>query len=49
MMLKIMRNDQEQFSIIHGKLQIPKDKIDEYIREHHDESLQGHSSVAKII
>ena len=46
---KIMRNDQEQFSIVHEKLQISKDKIDEYIKEHHDESLQGHSSVVKTI
>ena len=49
MTLKIMRDDQEQFSIVHGKLQISKDKIDEYIREHHDESLQSHSSVIKTI
>ena len=47
--LKIMRNDQEQFSIIHEKLQISKDKIDEYIKEHHDELLQKHFDVTKII
>ena len=46
---KIMRNDQEQFSIVHEKLQISKDKIDEYIKKHHDESLQNHSSVFKTI
>ena len=34
--LKIMRNDQKQFSIVHKKLQILKDKIDEYIKKHHD-------------
>ena len=39
MTFKIMRDNQEQFSIVHEKLQISKDKIDEYIREHHDESL----------
>ena len=49
MTLKIMRDDQEQFSIVHEKLQISKDKIDEYIREHHDKSLQNHSSVIKTI
>ena len=49
MTLKIMRNNQKQFSIVHEKLQISKDKIDDYIREHHDESLQNHSSVIKII
>ena len=47
--LKIMRDDQEQFSIVHEKLQISKDKIDEYIREHHDESLQSHLNVIKTI
>ena len=47
--LKIMRNNQEQFSIIHEKLQISKNKIDEYIKEHHDESLQKHFDVTKTI
>ena len=47
--LKIMRNDKKQFSIIHEKLQISKDKIDEYIKKHHDESLQEHLDVTKII
>ena len=46
---KIMRNDQEQFLIIHEKLQISKDKIDEYIKEHHDKLLQNHSNVIKTI
>ena len=46
---KIMRDDQEQFSIVYGKLQISKNKIDEYIKEHHDESLQKHFDVTKII
>ena len=48
-MLKIMRNNQKQFSIAHEKLQISKDKIDEYIKKHHDESLQSHSNVIKTI
>ena len=47
--LKIMRDNQEQFSIVHEKLQISKDKIDEYIKEHYDESLQRHFEVIKII
>ena len=47
--LKIMRNNQEQFSIVHERLQISKDKIDEYIKKHHDESLQRHFEVIKII
>ena len=47
--LKIMRDDQEQFSIVHERLQILKNKIDEYIKEHHDESLQRHFEIIKII
>ena len=49
MTLKIMRDDQKQFSIVHEKLQISKDKIDEYIKKHHDESLQRYLDVTKII
>ena len=49
MTLKIMRNKQEQFSIVHEKLQISKDKIDEYIKKHHDESLQRYFDVIKTI
>ena len=46
---KIMRNNQKQFSIVHEKLQILKNKIDEYIKKYHDESLQNHFDVVKII
>ena len=49
MTLRIMRDDQEQFSIIHEKLQISKNKIDEYIKKHHDESLQSHFDVTKTM
>ena len=49
MTLKIMRNNQEQFLIVHEKLQISKDKIDEYIKKHHDESLQRHFDVTKTM
>ena len=49
MTLKIMRDNQEQFPIVHEKLQISKDKIDEYIKEHHDESLQNHFDVIKTM
>ena len=47
--IKILRNDREQFPIEKGKLQIPEDKIDECIKEHHDGSLQGHSEVFKTL
>ena len=37
--LRILRDDQEQFPVEKGKLQVPDDKIDEYIKEHHDRPL----------
>ena len=43
MTLKIMRDDKEQFSIVHEKLQISKNKIDEYIKKHHDEFVKSSS------
>ena len=43
----IIKDNQEQFSISKKKLQISKDKIDEYIQEHHDDSLQKHLSILK--
>ena len=49
MTFKIMRDNQEQFSIVHEKLQISKNKIDEYIKKHHDESLQKHFDVIKTL
>ena len=49
MTLRIMRDDQEQFLIIHEKLQISKDKIDEYIKKHYDESLQSHFDITRTM
>ena len=49
MTLKIMRDKEKQFSIVHEKLQLSKEKIDEYIKEHHDESLCDHFDVVKTI
>jgi hypothetical protein len=47
--LRILRDDTEEFPIKKGKLQISIDKIDECIREHHDEPLQGHLGVTKTL
>ena len=47
--LKIMRNQRKQFLVVHEKLQISKNKINEYIKKHHDESLQSHFDVTKTI
>ena len=47
--LRIIKNEEEQFPVSKERLQISKNKIDEYIKEHHDESLQKHSKVLKTI
>jgi hypothetical protein len=47
--LRILRDDTKEFPIKKEKLQIPIDKIDECIKEHHDESLQGHLGVTKTL
>jgi len=47
--LRILKDDKEEFPIEKGKLQISIDKIDECIKEHHDEPLQGHLGVTKTL
>ncbi len=47
--LRIFQDDTEEFPIEKGKLQIPIDKIDECIKEHHDGPLQGHPGVTKTL
>ena len=47
--MRIMKNEQKQFSIIHEKLKISKEYIDEYIKKHHDESLQKYLRVIKTL
>jgi hypothetical protein len=47
--LRILKDDIEEFPIKKEKLQISIDKIDECIREHHDELLQGHLGVTKTL
>ena len=37
--LRILRDDQKQYSIMKGKLQIFEKDIDKCIKEYHDESL----------
>ena len=47
--MRILRDDQEQYSIMKEKLQISNDKIDDCIKKYHDESLQEHSRGTKIM
>ena len=48
-MLYILRDDQEQYLIMKGKLQILEKDIDKCIKKYHDESLQEHFEVTKIM
>ena len=47
--LRILRDELEEFSIKKRKLQILINKIDEYIKEHYDKSLQGHLRIIKTL
>ena len=37
--MRILKDEQKQFSMIHEKLQISKKHVDKYIKEHLDDSL----------
>jgi len=47
--LRILRDKSEKFLIEKEKLQILNNKIDECIKEHHDERLQEHLEVIKTL
>ena len=47
--LRIFRDDREQYSIIKEKLQIFEKDIDKCIKKYHDKSLQKHFEVTKIM
>jgi len=47
--LRILRDESEEFLIKKKKLQILINKINECIKEHHDESLQEHLEIIKTL
>ena len=47
--MRILRDDQEQYSIMKEKLQISDDKIDDCIKKYHDEFLQKHLKMTKTM
>jgi len=47
--LRILKDESEEFLIKKRKLQILNNKVDECIKEHHDESLQEHLEVTKTL
>ena len=48
-MLKIQKNKKEQFFIHKNKFQISNKKIDDTIKNYHNDSLQKHLNVNKIL
>ena len=48
-MLRIIRDDQKQYSIVKEKLQISERNIDKCTKKYHDESLQEHFEMTKIM
>ena len=47
--LQILQNNTKKILIKKEKLQISINKIDKYIKEHHDEFLQKHLRMTKIL
>ena len=47
--LKILRDDQKQYFIKKNKFQISQNKIENIIKKHHDNLLQKHLKIAKIL
>ena len=45
--LRILRDDQEQFPVEHGKFKVPPGKEDNCIRDHHDGPTLGHPGIAR--
>ena len=48
-MLRIICDDQKQYPIVKEQLQISKKDIDKCIKKYHDESLQEHFEMTKIM
>ena len=47
--MRILQNNEKKFLISKRKLRRSENKIDNYIKEHHDESLQKYSDVLKTL
>lgn len=47
--VRVLQDTEEQFPIEHGKYQVPKDRVQECIRQHHDGSEYGHPGVTKTM
>ena len=48
-MLRIMKDDEEEFPISHDKYQVPEQHQEQCIKVHHDNPTHGHPSITKTI
>ncbi|GIZ39172.1 hypothetical protein CKM354_000256300 [Cercospora kikuchii] len=47
--VRILNDTEEQFPILQGKYQVPKDREEECIRQHHDDPSKGHPGATKTV
>nr|POF20557.1 retrotransposon-like protein 1 [Quercus suber] len=47
--LRIMKDDEEEFPISHDKYQVPEKHQEQCIRDHHDDPIHGHPGITKTI
>jgi transposase InsO family protein len=47
--LRILRDNDEEFPLEHGKYQVPPDKEQQCIQDHHDDPTHGHPGIAKTV
>ncbi len=45
--MRILRDANEQFPVEHGKYQVPSNKEQDCIRDHHDDPANGHPGIAR--
>ena len=45
--LQVLRDNQEEFPIEHGKYKVPPEKEEQCIRDHHDSPTRGHPGIAR--
>ena len=48
-MLRIIRDDKKEYSVVQEKLQILQNKIDKCIKKHHDELTRDYLDVSKTL
>jgi hypothetical protein len=47
--LRILQDDTEEFLVVQGKFIVRPDQEQDYIKQHHDDPVQGHPGIAKTV